>query len=139
MVLFQHLQNRIMQMDIKNIGLVQTDSATAYIRLFIRAIDPKTMNLAFLDRNFRELIHFMEHTQFVALRKIDVQNNHYILELKTEYKELSERKLKQLNDKDSRLFRIIFHRSTVQSTTCWFNFNRSEKPNSCNRPLDISA
>ncbi|KAF7257800.1 hypothetical protein EG68_04995 [Paragonimus skrjabini miyazakii] len=237
MLLFQHLQNRIIQMDIKNIGLTQTSSATAYIRLFTRVTDPKLMNPTFLSRDLRELIHFMEHTQFIALRKIDVQNNYYILELRIEYKELSEQKRKQLNDKDSHLYQIILHRSTVQtnmaiqackwgnmiqnitvqlqgtnnssesisqtallvmsvdrvnlygsnlninhlvnciidgfeqeqysriirnidikdhaqfpciainsadawifsSTTYWYNANRSEKPSSCNRPLDIAA
>ncbi|KAF5396064.1 hypothetical protein PHET_11355 [Paragonimus heterotremus] len=102
-------------MDIKNIGSTQTGSATAYIRLYIRANDPKAVNPTFLSRNFRESVHFMEHTKFTVLRKIDVQDNHYILELRIEYKELSKQKLKQLNDKDSRLYQIMLHRSTVQT------------------------
>ncbi|KAF7257799.1 hypothetical protein EG68_04994 [Paragonimus skrjabini miyazakii] len=115
LILFQRLQNHIIQMDIKNIGLTQTSSATAYIRLFIRATNPKFMNPTFLNRNFRELTNFMEHTQFIALRKLDMQNNYYILELRIEHKELSDQKRNQLEDKDSRLYQIMLHRSTVQT------------------------
>ncbi|KAF8570613.1 hypothetical protein P879_04917 [Paragonimus westermani] len=115
MILFQRLENHIIQVDVKNIAFSQTNSATAYIRLFIRATDPKAMNPTQLTRRFRILVNFMENIKFIVLRKVATEKTFYILELRIEHGELSGEERKQLNDEDSRLYEIMFHRSQVQT------------------------
>ncbi|KAF8570614.1 hypothetical protein P879_04918, partial [Paragonimus westermani] len=115
MILFQRLEGNIIQVDMKDIKFEQTNSATSYIRLFIRGTDPNELNPTHLNQKFRGLMNFVGHTKFIALRTAGTKKNHYTLELRIEHGELSEEKKKQLNDKNSRLYKIMLRRSKVQT------------------------
>ncbi|KAF8564333.1 hypothetical protein P879_11346 [Paragonimus westermani] len=117
MILFQRLESNVIQVDMKDIKFEQTNSATAHIRLFIRGSDTNELNTTHLNQKFLKEINFMGHTQFSALRKIVTKNhlqNYYILELRIEHGELSGEERKQLDDKGSRLHKIMLYRLQVQ-------------------------